>query len=122
NFLFDFYQTLLTPKQRTYMDMYYLEDYSLGEIAEHFKVSRQAIYDNIKRTEIMLEEYEQSLQLYENFQKRLELIEQLEKHELDKKLDPLQPIIDERSEEHTSELQSRFDLVCRLLLEKKKKK
>src|SRR5699024_11746143 len=27
-----------------------------------------------------------------------------------------------RSEEHTSELQSRFDLVCRLLLEKKKRK
>src|SRR5207249_10747405 len=30
--------------------------------------------------------------------------------------------LDFRSEEHTSELQSRFDLVCRLLLEKKKKK
>src|SRR5438874_7337305 len=29
--------------------------------------------------------------------------------------------IDQRSEEHTSELQSRRDLVCRLLLEKKKK-
>src|SRR5207249_9286255 len=29
-------------------------------------------------------------------------------------------IADFRSEEHTSELQSRFDLVCRLLLEKKK--
>src|SRR5207249_11048422 len=29
--------------------------------------------------------------------------------------------VDKRSEEHTSELQSRFDLVCRLLLEKKKK-
>src|SRR5207249_5347740 len=28
----------------------------------------------------------------------------------------------QRSEEHTSELQSRFDLVCRLLLEKKKKR
>src|SRR5438067_10694175 len=28
----------------------------------------------------------------------------------------------ERSEEHTSELQSRFDLVCRLLLEKKKRR
>src|SRR5699024_12436331 len=28
----------------------------------------------------------------------------------------------QRSEEHTSELQSRFDLVCRLLLEKKKTK
>src|SRR5699024_12148005 len=30
-------------------------------------------------------------------------------------------LINARSEEHTSELQSRFDLVCRLLLEKKKK-
>src|SRR3989449_10121841 len=30
--------------------------------------------------------------------------------------------LDERSEEHTSELQSRLHLVCRLLLEKKKKK
>src|SRR5437773_10226864 len=35
----------------------------------------------------------------------------------------LQPAEDEkRSEEHTSELQSHHDLVCRLLLEKKKKK
>src|SRR5699024_11836093 len=31
-----------------------------------------------------------------------------------------QPYRKDRSEEHTSELQSRFDLVCRLLLEKKK--
>src|SRR5437868_7663936 len=30
--------------------------------------------------------------------------------------------VEQRSEEHTSELQSRFDLVCRLLLEKKKKR
>src|SRR2546421_8136679 len=30
--------------------------------------------------------------------------------------------VEDRSEEHTSELQSRSDLVCRLLLEKKKKK
>src|SRR5207249_12212922 len=30
------------------------------------------------------------------------------------------PVFSRRSEEHTSELQSRFDLVCRLLLEKKK--
>src|SRR2546422_3412557 len=34
---------------------------------------------------------------------------------------PLQPGIGRRSEEHTSELQSRLHLVCRLLLEKKKK-
>src|SRR5207249_6269084 len=34
----------------------------------------------------------------------------------------IQSSLQERSEEHTSELQSRFDLVCRLLLEKKKTK
>src|SRR5437868_9594205 len=34
----------------------------------------------------------------------------------------LERAVEARSEEHTSELQSRFDLVCRLLLEKKKKK
>src|SRR2546422_2697275 len=37
------------------------------------------------------------------------------------RLAPLLPAHDERSEEHTSELQSRLHLVCRLLLEKKKK-
>src|SRR2546421_6267954 len=35
------------------------------------------------------------------------------------RLDGLHPHLDVRSEEHTSELQSRSDLVCRLLLEKK---
>src|SRR5699024_11633191 len=35
---------------------------------------------------------------------------------------PISTQIKLRSEEHTSELQSRFDLVCRLLLEKKNKK
>src|SRR5260370_32132223 len=34
----------------------------------------------------------------------------------------LDPAVDDRSEEHTSELQSHLNLVCRLLLEKKKKK
>src|SRR5437868_11332479 len=41
---------------------------------------------------------------------------------LDLEIGWLPPLITQRSEEHTSELQSRFDLVCRLLLEKKKKK
>src|SRR5699024_12027571 len=36
--------------------------------------------------------------------------------------EPVKKILLKRSEEHTSELQSRFDLVCRLLLEKKKNK
>jgi predicted DNA-binding protein YlxM (UPF0122 family) len=77
NFLFDFYQALLTPKQRNYMEMYYLEDYSLGEISETYDVSRQAIYDNIRRTEAMLESYENKLHLYTKFLERKKLLEEM---------------------------------------------
>ncbi|WP_079529820.1 putative DNA-binding protein [Halobacillus hunanensis] len=77
NYLFDFYQSLLTPKQRNYMELYYLEDYSLGEISETFNVSRQAVYDNIRRTEAMLEEYEDKLLLYGKFEKRQQLIQKI---------------------------------------------
>ncbi|WP_371256505.1 putative DNA-binding protein [Psychrobacillus sp. FJAT-21963] len=77
NFLFDFYQALLTDKQRSYMQLYYLDDLSLGEIAEEYDISRQAVYDNIRRTEAMLEEYEEKLNLFTKFEKRQETIEQL---------------------------------------------
>ncbi|PAD40036.1 putative DNA-binding protein [Terribacillus sp. 7520-G] len=78
NYLFDFYQALLTPKQRSYMVMYYLEDLSLGEIAESFDVSRQAVYDNIRRTEAMIESYEKKLHLYDRFKERSALLDELE--------------------------------------------
>jgi len=78
NALYDFYQDLLTPKQKNYMEMYYREDFSLGEIAEAVNVSRQAIFDNIKRTEQMLEEYEDKLKLYDKFLKRQALMKELE--------------------------------------------
>lgn len=78
NALYDFYQDLLTPKQKNYMEMYYREDFSLGEIAEAVNVSRQAIFDNIKRTEQMLEEYENKLKLYDKFLKRQALMKELE--------------------------------------------
>ncbi len=51
----------------------------LGEIAEEYDISRQAVYDNIKRTEAMLEEYEEKLLLFEKFQERNEIIEKLRK-------------------------------------------
>ncbi|WAA13906.1 putative DNA-binding protein [Fervidibacillus halotolerans] len=77
NYLYDFYQELLTSKQRDYMSFYYLDDFSLGEIAEQFSVSRQAVYDNIKRTEAILEQYEKKLHLYEKFLKRRQLLKDL---------------------------------------------
>lgn len=70
NYLFDFYQTLLTEKQRNYLELFYLRDYSLSEIAETFDVSRQAVYDNIRRTGDLVEDYEAKLNLYEKFEQR----------------------------------------------------
>jgi uncharacterized protein len=87
NYLYDFYQSLLTPKQRSYMSLYYLDDFSLGEIAEEYNVSRQAVYDNIKRTEAMLEEYEEKLLLFNKFQERNEILAQLRKKLEDSSID-----------------------------------
>nr|WP_257350185.1 putative DNA-binding protein [Pseudalkalibacillus decolorationis] len=80
NYLFDFYHALLTPKQRNYMELYYLDDLSLGEIAEQYEVSRQAVYDNIKRTGSMLEEYEEKLELLMKYQQRNQLFADLRQH------------------------------------------
>lgn len=73
--LFDFYSSLLTDKQKLFFDLYYNNDLSLGEIAEEYEVSRQAIYDAIKRVEVLLLEYEGKLKMAESFlngRKRLE--------------------------------------------------
>lgn len=78
NYLFDFYQSLLTDKQRNYLERYYLLDESLSEIAETFNVSRQAVYDNIRRTDELLEDYETRLGLYEKFEERQQLINSIQ--------------------------------------------
>ncbi|ETY74555.1 putative DNA-binding protein [Lactiplantibacillus fabifermentans] len=75
NSLFEFYEPLLTNKQKAYIQLYYGDDYSLGEIAEEFSVSRQAVYDNIKRTEKILEGYESKLKLYQAFVARNEQVD-----------------------------------------------
>ncbi|WP_281164872.1 putative DNA-binding protein [Liquorilactobacillus sicerae] len=68
NGLLDFYEPLLTEKQIVYIVLYYRDDLSLGEIAENYHVSRQAVYDNIKRTELILEKYEEKLHLFQQYQ------------------------------------------------------
>lgn len=80
NYLFDFYQSLLTEKQRNYLELFYLQDYSLSEIADTFDVSRQAVYDNIRRTGDLVEDYEEKLGLYRNFEQRQNLYEQIKQH------------------------------------------
>ena len=56
--LFDFYGELLTDKQREYFDLHYNEDLSLAEIAALTGISRQGVWDIIKRAEATLKEIE----------------------------------------------------------------
>ncbi|GBG09564.1 DNA-binding protein [Paenibacillus agaridevorans] len=79
NLLFDFYENLLTEKQRTILAYYYHDDFSLGEIASEFGISRQAVYDNIKRAEGALENYEDKLLLLEKHERLMEAANLLER-------------------------------------------
>ncbi|QHT60622.1 YlxM family DNA-binding protein [Paenibacillus lycopersici] len=63
NMLFDFYEQLLTEKQQTFLKYYFHDDYSLGEIATEFNISRQAVYEHVKRAEAVLENCESKLKL-----------------------------------------------------------
>ena len=82
--LYDFYGELLTEKQKQVFAMHYQEDLSFSEIAEELSISRQAVRDQLKRTEGILMDYEQKLGLVEKFQsqkksvrKMLDLLESL---------------------------------------------
>ena len=59
--LFDTYGGMLTDKQRDCFDMRYNQDLSLGEIAEIQSVSRQAVFDNLSRTEALLRRMEENI-------------------------------------------------------------
>ena len=61
--LIDIYGELLTDKQRDMLELYYNDDLSLAEIAEHYEITRQGVHDSIKRGEEALEEYEKVLGL-----------------------------------------------------------
>ena len=66
--LFDFYGTLLTEKQQCYFDLYYNQDFSLGEIAEQEGISRQGVHDAINRAEGILRQMEQTTGCVERMQ------------------------------------------------------
>ncbi len=70
NYLIDFYDQLLTQKQKSVMELYYKENFSLGEIAGQLKISRQAVYDILSRAIRSLERWEAKLSLYENYLQR----------------------------------------------------
>ena len=65
--LFDFYGELLTDKQREYFDLHYNADLSLAEIAESSGISRQGVWDIIRRAEATLRETERKTGLVQRY-------------------------------------------------------
>ncbi|MDE5769889.1 MAG: DNA-binding protein [Oscillospiraceae bacterium] len=59
--LLDCYGELLTDRQRQIAELYYNEDFSLSEIAEMQKITRQAVRDSLRHTEQSLIRTEQKL-------------------------------------------------------------
>ncbi len=67
--LLDFYGELLTDKQRECCDLHYNEDLSLSEIAEQLGISRQGVWDNIRRGEGAMQEIEEKTGLIRRFER-----------------------------------------------------
>lgn len=88
--LFEQYKELLTDKQREIVSLYYEEDYSLGEISENLNVSRQGVYDTLKRSEKILRDYEDKLKLVSKLQEQEEFVKLVENKIVDIKQDLLQ--------------------------------
>ncbi len=65
--LMDFYGGILTDKQLDALELYYNEDLSLAEIAQHTKITRQGVRDSIKRGEAILLEMEEKLGFYKKY-------------------------------------------------------
>lgn len=65
--LFDFYGKILSKRQYTTIELYYIYDFSLSEIGEELNISRQSVYDTLQRAEQNLYDYEDMLGLVNKF-------------------------------------------------------
>lgn len=87
--LFDTYGELLTEKQKNYFQEYYFLNLSLAEIAEKYKVSRNAIHNLLKDTKNILEHYETVLHLVEKQDKLRKIEEMIPDEKIKKQLEEI---------------------------------
>lgn len=75
--LYDFYGELLKNNQRQILEGYFGDDLSLAELADEQGISRQGIYDTVKRCSRQLEDYEAKLHLIARFEEARETVHQI---------------------------------------------
>ena len=84
--LFEIYKNLLTERQRQMFSSIYLYDLSLSEVAEPENMSRQSVYDAVKKVKLKLEEYEKALGLRSKFAEILKQVENTNEQEFIEKI------------------------------------
>lgn len=93
NELLSIYKSLLSDKQKIYLEDFFENDFSLSEIASKHNISRQAVYDNIKKTVKLLKDYEEKLEILTKQkclrEKLMELKENFDKDKLEKIIEDL---------------------------------
>ena len=91
--LLDLYGGMLTDKQRSFLEYYYNDDLSLAEIAQNEGITRQGVYDIVKRATDQLKSYEEKLKLSERFEKIYDEAQAiLDGHSADEKARSIQKI------------------------------
>ncbi|MFI3202227.1 MAG: DNA-binding protein [Eubacteriales bacterium] len=75
--LYDFYGELLTKHQRKIYEDAVYNDLSISEIASEEGISRQGVFDLLKRVNKTLEDYEQKLHLVQRFRVIEEVVHQI---------------------------------------------
>ncbi len=79
NMLYDFYGKLLPERQGEFFRLYSEENWSLSEIAQAFGLSRQGVYDSVKKAERSLYEYEEKLGLLARFQRTEQALSRIDR-------------------------------------------
>lgn len=83
--LFDFYGELLKDHNKHIFEDYILNDLSLSEIGEEQKISRQGVYDIVKRCSKQLKDCEDKLSLVKKFEQTRKMVNQIKLISLDMK-------------------------------------
>lgn len=87
--LFSVYKSLFSGKQKIYLEAFLEEDNSFSEIAQALNVSRQAVFDNIKKACKKLDFYEENLNILEIEKEYLVKLKKLKKEFTIENLDKL---------------------------------
>ena len=87
--LYDCYKELLTDKQKYCFEDYYFNNLTLQEISENEKISRNAIFKQLKNIENKLLFYEEKLKIYEKTKKLEKIIKKIEDENIKKELENL---------------------------------